>query len=114
MTTELIFTVAAVITALGVIITAVVAVYRLARRIDDAIGTDSRGRSLSERLERVEHQLWPNGGSSLADRVNDLCTNTTATSAQLDVIRDMLTAIAGSQPTQEQAPSPIKRRKKAS
>lgn len=112
MTIELVFTVAAVITALGVIIGAAVAVYRLARRIDDAIGVDAKGRSLSERLERVEHQLWPNGGSSLADRVNDLCSQGVSTSAQLDIIRDMLTAMAGaSQPTQ--VATPIKRRKKA-
>lgn len=114
MTIELVFTVAAVITALGVIIGAAVSVYRLARRIDDAIGTDAKGRSLSERLERVEHQLWPNGGSSLADRVNDLCHQGSATTAQLEVIREMLTALAGGSAAPEQAATPIKRRKKAS
>lgn len=115
MTIEFVFTAAAVITALGVVIGAAVAVYRLARRIDDAIGVDAKGRSLSERLERVEHQLWPNGGSSLADRVNELCNQGAATSAQLVIIRDMLAALAGGAATpQEPTATPIKRRKKAS
>lgn len=45
-------------------------VYRIARRIDDALGVDREGRTISDRLSRVEHQLFPNGGSSLTDKIN--------------------------------------------
>lgn len=44
-------------------------VYQMIKRIDGAIGVDDKGRTLSQRLEAVEHQLWPNGGSSLNDKV---------------------------------------------
>jgi hypothetical protein len=49
--------------------------------MENAIGTDTKGRTLAERLDRVEHQLWENGGSSLADRVNkiEVCSRETAT-----------------------------------
>lgn len=45
-------------------------VYRIARRIDDALGVDREGLTISDRLSRVEHQLFPNGGSSLTDKIN--------------------------------------------
>lgn len=89
MTAEVILTVAAVITALGVIIGSFMAIYRLARRIDDALGVDHEGRSLSERLGRVEHQLWENGGSSLADRVNNIEQHVIKTSTEIDLIKDL-------------------------
>ena len=49
--------------------------------MENAIGTDTKGRTLAERLDRVEHQLWENGGTSLADRVNkiEVCSRETAT-----------------------------------
>jgi hypothetical protein len=63
---------------------ALYAVYKVAKRLEDAIGTDSKGRTISDRLDRVEHQLWENGGSSLADRVNKIeaCSLQTATEVQ--------------------------------
>jgi hypothetical protein len=103
---ETIMTVAAIITALGVIVAALVAVYRIMHRISAAIGVDTRGRTLSDRMDRVEHQLWPNGGSSLADRVNELNSRSVASTAELAVIHDLLVALAG-QPTQD-APTPPK------
>ena len=60
--------------ALAVAVTAAVTfsfrVYKIARRIDDALGVDREGRTISDRLSRVEHQLFPNGGSSLTDKIN--------------------------------------------
>lgn len=113
---ETVFTIAALITALGVIVGAVVATYRLAKRIGDAIGTDEKGRTLSDRLDRVEHQLWPNGGSSLADRVNQIHVDTVANTSKLDLIQDLLSAAAsGTQTKPEVADLPAqKRRKRAS
>lgn len=45
-------------------------VYRILKRIDGVLGVDRQGRTISERLDRVEHQLFPNGGSSLTDKIN--------------------------------------------
>lgn len=92
MSMDPIFTVAATITAIGVIFGGVVATYRLARKINDSIGLDSQGRTLSERLDRVEHQLWPNGGSSLADQVHKSSDMAKETAIEVKFIKDMLLA----------------------
>jgi hypothetical protein len=87
---EVIFTIAAVITALGVIIGSLVAIYRVANRIGSAIGVDRNGRTLADRLDRVEHQLWENGGSSLADRVNTIESHALKTTTELALIKEFL------------------------
>lgn len=89
MTDQLIIAIAATITALGVIIGAVVAVYRIAKRIGDVLGVDHTGRTVSDRLERVEHQLWENGGSSLADRVNNIEKHVVKVSTEIEFIKDL-------------------------
>lgn len=89
MTSEAILAIAATITALGVISAAIIAVYRIARRIGDVLGLDTSGRTISDRLERVEHQLWENGGSSLADRVNNIEQHVIKTSVEIDLIKDL-------------------------
>lgn len=103
MNEQLILTVAAIITAIGVIIGSLMAIYKVARRIGDAIGVDKNGRTLAERLDRVEHQLWENGGSSLADRVNTIEEHVIKTSAKLDLIENL---IIGGQQVQVE---PVKR-----
>lgn len=89
MSAELLMTIAAGITATGVIFGALYAIYRVAKRIDQAIGVDSNGKTLSERMERVEHQLWENGGSSLADRVNDIQKHTIKLATEVDFLKDL-------------------------
>jgi len=89
---DIIFTTAAVITALGVIIGGIIAVYRLARTISNSIGLDEKGRTISDRLDRVEHQLWPNGGSSLADRVHQTSEMAKETSTEVKFIKQILIA----------------------
>jgi hypothetical protein len=89
MTSEVILAIAATITALGVISAAMIAVYRIARRIGDVLGVDHTGRTISDRLDRVEHQLWENGGSSLADRVNNIEQHVIKTSVEIDLIKDL-------------------------
>lgn len=89
MSAELLMTIAAGITATGVIIGALFAIYKIAKRIDQAIGVDSQGRTLSDRMERVEHQLWENGGSSLADRVNDIQKHTIKLATEVDFLKDL-------------------------
>jgi len=49
--------------------------YATARKFERILGKDEKGRTIADRLDRVEHQLFPNGGSSLADKVNDLSDN---------------------------------------
>jgi hypothetical protein len=69
---------------------ALYAIYKIAKRLEDAIGTDSKGRTLSERLDRVEHQLWENGGSSLADRVNTIEMHSIKTTTELEFIKELI------------------------
>jgi len=87
-----VMTVAAVITAIGVIIGALIAIYRVAKKIGDSIGVDKSGRTIAERLDRVEHQLWENGGSSLADRVNNIDKSVTSLNAEMKLITALVTA----------------------
>ena len=49
--------------------------YATVRRFEKILGKDSKGRTIADRLDRVEHQLFPNGGTSLADKVNCLQDN---------------------------------------
>lgn len=110
MTTEIIFTVAAVITALGVIFGGVYSTYKIVSRIGQALGTDEKGRTISDRLDRVEHQLWENGGSSLADRVNNIESHVLKTTAEVEIIKSF---IIGNVPTAVPTKT-TKTRKKAS
>jgi hypothetical protein len=110
MTQELIITVAAIFSGIGVIFGGVLSVYKISKRIDSAIGLDSNGRTLAERLERVEHQLWENGGTSLADRVNVIEKHAVKTSAEVELIKNLILAnAASSSPVVE---LPAKRRRK--
>lgn len=59
--------VVAALTAIGIFAHRI---YKIAKRIDGALGVDKEGRTISDRLSRVEHQLFPNGGSSLTDKIN--------------------------------------------
>jgi hypothetical protein len=95
MPNEILFSIAAIVTALGVIIAGMLAIYKIAKRVDDAIGLDTQGRTLSERMNKVEHQLWENGGSSLADRVNTIETHVIKMSAEVELIKDITIALQG-------------------
>ena len=82
--------------AVASIITIVVKMYNITKRIDQAIGVDSQGRTLSDRMDRVEHQLWENHGSSLADRVNDIKTQSITTAAEIRVIKEVVMKLVAS------------------
>ena len=68
-------------------------IYKIAKRVDQAIGVDDQGKTLSERMSRVEHQLWENGGSSLKDQVNDVQKCQTEINAKMGVIEGLLLAM---------------------
>ena len=90
---EQVLTAAAIIVAVGVIIGAGYKVYKVAHRIDAALGVDKQGRTVSDRLSRVEHQLWPNGGTSLADKLNRVEATQHSQTAELRIVRDLLTKL---------------------
>lgn len=79
-------------TAITGIAAFIYAVYRVAKRVEQAVGVDKQGRTLSERMDKVEHQLWENGGSSLADRVNRIELTSAATAAEVTIVKDILLA----------------------
>jgi hypothetical protein len=93
---EALISVAGIISSLVVVFGAVYALYKLAKRIDAAIGTDADGRTISDRLDKVEHQLWENGGSSLADRVNNIEKHVVKVSTEIEFIKDLTLGISNS------------------
>lgn len=87
---DLILMIGAVVGAIMVVFGGVISIYRLVKRIDNSIGLDQDGRTITDRMGRVEHQLWPNGGSSLADKVNELDRQSRETSGEVKVILNLL------------------------
>jgi hypothetical protein len=65
-------------------------VYKIAKRIDAAIGVDEEGRTLSNRMDKVEYQLWPNGGQSLADRVNSIDKTNNHMMTEVQIIKELV------------------------
>ena len=65
-------------------------VYKIAKRIDAAIGVDEEGRTLSNRMDKVEYQLWPNGGQSLADRVNAIDKTNNQMMTEVQIIKELV------------------------
>lgn len=92
---ETVLTVAALVTALTAIGYFLRKVYKIAHRIDQALGVDKQGRTISDRLDRVEHQLFPNGGSSLTDKINRIEKEQTVLFAQMETLRTMLLNMIG-------------------
>lgn len=81
---------AAVIVALLVIIKFGYATYKAIHRIDEMLGVDRQGRTLSHRIERLEYQLFPNGGRSLDDRVTQVAFDQKTIEGEVRSIRDSL------------------------
>jgi hypothetical protein len=62
--------------AVAALLIAVAVIYRFSRtaykgiqRIEIVLGVDKDGRTIADRLDSVEQQLFPNGGSSLSDKI---------------------------------------------
>ena len=92
---EAVITVAAFLTALTAIFYFLRKLYKVAQRIDQALGVDKQGRTISERLDRVEHQLFPNGGSSLTDKINRIEKEQNSMQAQLLSLHSLVIGIIG-------------------
>lgn len=117
MTSEVVIVIAATITAFGILVGAITAIYKVARRIDEALGLDAQGRTVSDRLERVEHQLFENGGSSLADRVNNIEKHVVKVSTEIEFIKNLTIGLHNAESVVEPVVKPVTRkapRKKAS
>lgn len=90
---EQIVAIAALLLAITTISIFMFRVYKIARRIDDALGVDSEGRTISDRLSRVEHQLFPNGGSSLTDKINRIESEQRAMQGKLDALENVIQTV---------------------
>ena len=66
------------------------AIYKIAKRIDSAVGVDNEGRTLSERMTRVEYQLWENGGGSLKDDVNLIRDVSQENTTEIRIIKELV------------------------
>ncbi len=105
MTAELVMAISAGITAFAVLVAAIVKIYKIAKNIGEVLGLDDRGRTISDRLDRVEHQLWENGGSSLADRVNNIEKHVVKVSTEIEFIKDLTMGLHTAQTSS--APFPV-------
>lgn len=85
--------IAAIIGGVAALAGALHAIYKLLHKINDAIGVDEDGRTLSERMTRVEYQLWENGGESMKDQVNANTTLAQTTAAEVKFIKDVMVQI---------------------
>jgi hypothetical protein len=88
--TEWVITAGAVVAALSAIFYFAFKTYRVIHRIDSVLGVDRQGRTISDRLERVEHHLFPNGGSSLTDKINVIEFEQREMKGQLDAVETIL------------------------
>lgn len=90
---ETLLAVAAGVAAVMVIVVFAHKSYIIIKRIDDALGLDQDGKTINERLERIEHQLYPNNGSSLIDKMNRVEFEQRSMQSKVDTIETVLDLI---------------------
>jgi hypothetical protein len=98
--TDVTIAAAAAVSIIGAIASVIGLAYKFARNLEAAIGKDDEGHSLADRMKamearvaRVEHQVFPNGGGSLLDKVNKVNTQVTAVAAETKIIASLLTTL---------------------
>ena len=74
--------------------------YAIARKFEGLLGKDKKGNTLLDRIERIEAQVHPNGGSSMSDKIdyirrdqNKMKQQISEISGEVKVIKDIVTAI---------------------
>lgn len=74
--------------------------YATARKFEGLLGKNKKGDTVVERLEKIERQLTPNGGSSMSDKIdyirrdqNRMKQQVSEISGELKVIKDIVTVI---------------------
>jgi len=90
---EIAITVGAVVGSFLVIAGALYKLYKIAKRIDEALGLDFQGRTVADRLSRIEHQLFPNGGTSLTDKINQIGFEQREMKGELDAVKGIIGAM---------------------
>jgi hypothetical protein len=86
--------------------------YKVVKRIDAAIGIDDEGRTISDRMDRVEYQLWENSGESLKDQVNQIEKHAIQTATEVGFIKQVLLQLLQMPDMQPPEPETPKTRKK--
>ena len=81
-------------------------IYKIINRVETAIGVDEQGRTMSDRMDRVEYQLWENGGNSMKDQMNDQGALAKQTAVEVKFIKDVLLQLL-SIPEMHQGPAPV-------
>lgn len=82
--------IAAVIASITAICGFAYAMYKIAKRIEAAIGVDDEGRTISERMSKVEYQLWENGGGSMKDQMNETAELAKKTATEVGFIKQVM------------------------
>lgn len=74
--------------------------YAMARRFEGLLGKNKKGDTVVERLEKIERQLAPNGGSSMSDKIdyirrdqNKMKQEMSKISGEIEVIKDIVVNI---------------------
>jgi hypothetical protein len=93
---EWIIALGAVLIAIGVIFRFSVTAYRTIARIEATLGTDDKGRTIIDRLDTVEKQVFPNGGSSLADKVKVINDRQVELEVKVGTVEKLLSSFVGS------------------
>ena len=81
-------------------------IYKIINRVETAIGVDDKGRTMSDRMDRVEYQLWENGGNSMKDQMNAQGALAKQTAVEVKFIKDVLLQLL-SIPEMHQGPAPV-------
>jgi hypothetical protein len=95
---EQFISIAALLLAITTISVFTYRVYKIARRIDDALGVDKEGRTISDSLSRVEYQLFPNGGTSLSDKINRIESEQRAMQGKIDTVEGIVNTLLREKP----------------
>jgi hypothetical protein len=74
--------------------------YAMARRFEGLLGKNKKGDTIVDRLEKIERQLQPNGGSSMSDKIdyirrdqNKMKQEMSKISGEIEVIKDIVVNI---------------------
>jgi len=68
-------------------------IYKIAKRIDEAVGVDDQGRTLSQRLSSVEEQLKMPDGRTITEKINAIEREQVVLQSQVGTMQRLLSAV---------------------